>query len=73
MSNNPVQHQCTKHIEIDINFVWKKVAMDQVKVLHIPLAMQHADIFTKRLLSSLFKGFLHSLTIRSPDNVPEGG
>ena len=36
MSNNPVQHRRTKHIEIDIHFVREKVALGQVRVLHVP-------------------------------------
>ncbi|GJX30302.1 ribonuclease H-like domain-containing protein [Tanacetum coccineum] len=36
MSANPVQHQCNKHIEIDIHFVRGKVAAGHVRVLHVP-------------------------------------
>jgi hypothetical protein len=36
MSYNPVQHQRTKHIEIDLYFVRERVAIGHVCVLHVP-------------------------------------
>ncbi|GJX27681.1 ribonuclease H-like domain-containing protein [Tanacetum coccineum] len=36
LSCNPVQHQHTKHIEINIHFVRDLVATGQVRVLHVP-------------------------------------
>ncbi|GKF64948.1 ribonuclease H-like domain-containing protein [Tanacetum coccineum] len=72
LSCNPVQHQCTKHIEIDIYFVRDLVAAGQVRVLHVPSCYQFADIFTKRLPSALFEEFCSSLSVRCPP-VPTAG
>ena len=61
---NLVQHQRTKHIEIDLHFIRDKVAAGAVRVLHVPTSSQYADIFTKGLPTSIFTEFRSSLNVR---------
>jgi hypothetical protein len=65
LSTNPIQHQCTKHVEIDLHFVREHVAISDVRVLHVPTISQFMDIFTKGLPNSVFSEFQYSLNIHS--------
>nr|GEV16610.1 hypothetical protein [Tanacetum cinerariifolium]GEV81923.1 hypothetical protein [Tanacetum cinerariifolium] len=47
LSFNPVRHQRTKNIEIDIYFVRELVICGHVRVPHVPSCYRYADIFTK--------------------------
>ena len=63
LSTNPVQHQRMKHVEIDLHFVRERVAVGDIRVLHVPTTSQFANIFTKGLPSSVFGEFRSSLNI----------
>jgi len=73
MTANPVHHRRTKHIEIDIHFVREKVALGQIRVLHVPSAHQFVDIMTKGLPVQLFIDFRSSLCIHDPPTASTVG
>jgi hypothetical protein len=65
LSTNSIQHQHTKHVEIDLHFVRECVAIGDVRVLYMPTTSQFVDIFTKGLPTSVFLKFRSSLNIHS--------
>ena len=72
MSFNPVQHQCTKHIEIDLHFVRDHMAAGDVRVLHVPTTSQYTDVFTKGLPTVIFNEFRSSLNVRGAADQTAG-
>jgi hypothetical protein len=62
LSTNPIQHQLIKHVEIDLHFVRERVAISDVRVLHVLMISQFVGIFTNGLPTSIFSEF-HSVSI----------
>jgi hypothetical protein len=73
LSDNPVHHKRTKHVELDIHFVRERTALGQLRVLHVPTRHQFADIVTKGLPTPLFEEFKGSLCIRPSEALTEVG
>ena len=62
---NLVQHYRTKHIEIDRNFIKKKLDYGSICILYIPSSQQVADVLTKGLLRLKFDFFVSKLGLVS--------
>jgi hypothetical protein len=65
LSTKHIQHKCIKHVEIDFYFVCYHVAVEDVRVLHVPVTSQFVNIFTKGLPASVFLEFWSNLNICS--------
>jgi hypothetical protein len=49
LSENPVHHQRTKHIDVRYHFVRERVESGEVKLVYVPTEHQLADLLTKPL------------------------
>ena len=68
ISNNPVLHQRTKHIDIRYHFIRDHISNGEIELHFIPTEYQLADIFTKPLDEPTFtrlKAELGKLDIES--------
>lgn len=68
-----MQHQRTKHVEIDLHFVRDRVALGEARVLHVPSGSQFADVFTKGLPTVVFTEFRASLNVQPGGVLTAGG
>ncbi|CAL1402057.1 unnamed protein product [Linum trigynum] len=65
MTENPVQHERTKHIEVDYRFTRDQVLDGKLKVQHISTTLQLADPFTKALPVHTFIDLISKLNLKS--------
>nr|GEV32931.1 retrovirus-related Pol polyprotein from transposon TNT 1-94 [Tanacetum cinerariifolium] len=64
ISCNPVQHSCTKHIDIRYHFIKEKVEKGIVELFFVRTEYQLADLFTKALPEERFKYLVRRLGMR---------
>jgi hypothetical protein len=73
LSENPVHHRRTKHVELDIHFIRELVAVGELCVVHVPTDLQYANIMTKGLPTAIFNKFKSSLQVIDSTHQTVGG
>ena len=72
ISENPVQHDRTKHVEVDRHFIKEKIETGIVELPFVRSEYQLADILTKAVNSRSFEDILGKLSIGDPTTQFEG-
>ena len=66
ISENPVQHDRTKHVEVDRHFIKENIEAKIVELPFVKSEDQLADILTKAVNSKSFRGVLDKLSNGNP-------
>ena len=61
IAHNPVQHDRTKHVEVDRHFIKEKIDSGQITTLFVTTHQQLADILTKGVTTVLFESLRSKL------------
>lgn len=61
MVENPVQHDKSKHVDIDKHFMQEKIEDQSINLEYIPAKVQLADLLTKPVSIKVFQVLLSNL------------
>jgi len=64
IAHNPVQHDRTKHVEVDRHFIKEKLESGLICTLYVPTGEQLAEILTKGVQNPVFKNTLDKLGMK---------
>ena len=65
IAHNPVQHDRTKHVQIDRHFIKEKLEVKIVKLSFVKSEDQLVDVLTKAVFSRVFYNYLGKLDIEN--------
>lgn len=65
LSHNHILHARTKHVELDIHFIYERIITKKLKIQHVPSNVQVADTLTKPLGTSTFHELQTKLKVAS--------
>lgn len=63
-TNNPVQHDKTKHVEVDRHFIKEKLANKLIDIPFVKSQEQLVDVLTHTVLAKVFHDLLDKLDIK---------
>nr|GFA95312.1 putative ribonuclease H-like domain-containing protein [Tanacetum cinerariifolium] len=72
ISENPIQHNRTKHVEVDRHFIKEKLEAGIIELSFVKSSDQLADILTKAVGTDMFHKCLSKLNFRNPTIQLEG-
>ena len=72
ISENPIQHDLTKHVKVDRHFIKEKLENKVISLPSVTSKDQIADILTKAVITEVFEETLCKLGVQDPTTQLEG-
>jgi kynurenine formamidase len=69
MTDNPIEHSCTKHIDIRYHFLRDRQQRGDIAIEHVSTHNQLVDIFTKPLDEKTFCKLRNELNVQDSRNL----